>query len=133
MRSAAGLVVALLVAGCAPERETVPNAAAIAVAFQWTAADRCSPRSPAITIGNLPPGTSRVAVRLTDLNMPTFSQSGDVFVPPTGRIAPGTLPNYAGPCPPAGERHSFRFTVDAVDASNRVIGTGQATQMFPPE
>ncbi|MDB5377274.1 MAG: hypothetical protein JWR00_1720 [Rubritepida sp.] len=133
MRSAAGLLVALLLAGCEAGRERVANPAAIDVAFQWTAADRCSPRSPALTIRNLPPGTARVAIRLTDLNMPTFSQSGDVFVPPTGQVAPGTLPNYTGPCPPAGERHSFRFTVEAVDASDRIIGTGQATRMFPPE
>lgn len=134
MRSAAGLVVALLLAGCAAGgRGRIANPATIDVAFQWTTADGCSPRSPALTIRGLPPGTTRVSIRLTDLNMPSFTQSGDVFVPPNGQVAPGTLPNYAGPCPPAGERHSFRFIVDAVDASNRIIGTGQATRMFPPD
>lgn len=132
MRSA-GLLLALLATGCAPERERAADAAAIGVDFQWGAADRCSPRSPALAIRGIPPGTTKVTVRLTDLNMPTFSQGSDVFVPPDGRIPAGTLPNYAGPCPPAGERHSFRFIVDAVDASGRIIGTGQATRMFPPE
>ncbi len=131
-RSAAGLL-ALLATGCADGRERAANLAPVGVDFHWSAADGCSPRSPALTIQSLPPGTARVAVRLTDLDMPTFSQGGEVFVPPTGQVAPGTLPNYAGPCPPAGERHSFRFVVDALDASGRVIGTGQATRRFPPE
>ena len=132
-RSAAGLAIALLLAGCAAEPARNANLPAIGVAFRFTAADRCSPRSPALELQGLPPGTTRVTVKLTDLNMPSFSQSGDVFVPPSGRVAPGTLPNYAGPCPPAGERHNFRFTVDAVDAAGRVVASGQATQMFPPE
>lgn len=130
----AGLLLALLASGCAPERErAAADAAPMGVDFQWSAADRCSPRSPALTLQGVPPGAARIMVRLTDLNMPTFSQGSDVFVPPGGRIAPGTLPNYAGPCPPAGERHSFRFTVDALDGSGRIIATGQATRMFPPE
>lgn len=129
----AGLLLALLALGCAPERERAPDAAAIAVDFQWSAADRCSLRSPALTVGGIPPGAAKITVRLTDLNMPTFTQGADVFVPPGGRIPPGTLPNYAGPCPPAGERHSFRFIVDALDASGRIIATGQATRPFPPE
>ncbi|WP_165585433.1 hypothetical protein [Roseococcus sp. SYP-B2431] len=133
MRFAAGLAVALLLAGCALEPARNANLPVVGVAFQWTAADRCSPRSPALTIQNLPPGTARVAVRLTDLNMPMFNQGGEIFVPPGGRVPPGTLPNYAGPCPPAGERHSFRFTVEARDAAGQVIGAGQATQLFPPE
>jgi hypothetical protein len=88
---------------------------------------------PALTVGGIPTGAAKVTVRLTDLNMPNFTQGGDVFVPPAGRIPPGTLPNYAGPCPPTGERHTFRFIVDALDASGRVIATGQATRPFPPE
>lgn len=132
-RSAAGLFVALLLAGCAAEPARNANLPVIDVAFQWTAADRCSPRSPALTIRGLPPGTARVAFRLTDLNMPTFAQGADIFVPPDGRVPPGTLPNYVGPCPPAGERHSFRFVVEAKDAAGQIIGAGQATQLFPPE
>lgn len=133
MRSAAGLAVALLLAGCAAEPARNANLPVIDVAFQWAAADRCSPRSPALTIRGLPPGTARVAVRLTDLNMPSFSQGADIFVPPGGLVRAGTLPNYTGPCPPAGERHSFRFLVEAKDASGQIIGAGQATQIFPPD
>ena len=130
----AGPLLALLVLGCAPERErAAAHAAPIGVDVQWSATDRCSPRSPAVSLQGIPPGAARIRVRLTDLNMPTFSQGSDVFVPPGGRIAPGTLPNYAGPCPPAGERHSFRLTVDALDASGQIIGTGQATHLLPPE
>jgi phosphatidylethanolamine-binding protein (PEBP) family uncharacterized protein len=133
MRSATGLVVALLLAGCAAEPARNANLPVIGVTFQWAAADRCSPRSPALMIQNLPAGTARVAVRLTDLNMPMFNQGADIFVPPGGRVPPGTLPNYIGPCPPAGERHSFRFIVEAKDAAGQVIAAGQATQLFPPE
>ncbi|WP_424810806.1 hypothetical protein [Roseococcus sp. YIM B11640] len=133
MPRSAALLAALFLAGCAAEPARNANLPAIGVAFQWTAADGCSQRSPALSIQGLPPGTARVTVRMTDLDLPSSTHGGgDVFVPPTGQIAAGTLPGYAGPCPPTGEIHSYRITVDALDASNRVIGTGQATRRFPP-
>ena len=37
---------------------------------------------------------------------------------------------YNGPCPPSG-RHSYQFTVHAIDKEGIIIGIGKALKKFP--
>ncbi len=89
-------------------------------------------RSPGLSVGDLPPGTQTVAVVLKDVsgnapsvgwvmwNVPTGPTYVDIPEDRTphqadvGTNSEGTMA-YAGPCPPAGQEHTYRFTVYAVD------------------
>ncbi len=129
---AASTLAASLLAGCVAGRETIANPAPLQVSFAWSAADGCTPRSPQINVAGLPHAATRLAVAMTDLNVPNFPHGGgEVAAAAGGVIAPGALRSYTGPCPP-GRSHQYRIDVEAVDAQNRVIALGSATRSFPP-
>ena len=68
---------------------------------------------------------------MTDLNMPTFHHGGST-VAYTGNVVTRGAVAYTGPCPPQGERHNYRWTVQALDPGGKVLGKGSAEAMFPP-
>ena len=68
---------------------------------------------------------------MTDLNMPTFHHGGST-VAYTGNVVNRGAVTYTGPCPPQGERHTYRWTVQALDPGGKVLGKGSAEAMFPP-
>jgi phosphatidylethanolamine-binding protein (PEBP) family uncharacterized protein len=39
---------------------------------------------------------------------------------------------YIGPCPPGGEHHHYRWTIEALDGAGKPLGTAAATATFPP-
>ena len=85
--------------------------------------------SPALTWGDIPAGTAEIAVSLTDDDAPDFMHWVVVGLPgtatsinenatPVGALV-GTNSNgatgYTGPCPPAGETHTYRYSVHFLD------------------
>ncbi|SFK49918.1 YbhB/YbcL family Raf kinase inhibitor-like protein [Falsiroseomonas stagni] len=127
---------ALTLSGCAG-RETVPNPGTLGVDFAWAGIAACEATSPALRITGSPPTTTRFAVRLTDLNVPGFAHGGGEVPrgtpsPAGDEIPQGALTDaFRGPCPPVGP-HRYRFTVQALDAQNRTVATGEAIRPFPP-
>ncbi len=55
---------------------------------------------------------------------------GTVLANANGDIPARALTNYNGPCPPSGS-HTYRFTVNALDANGNKIGTGSKSAPFP--
>ncbi|HME29578.1 MAG TPA: YbhB/YbcL family Raf kinase inhibitor-like protein [Pseudolabrys sp.] len=86
---------------------------------------------PAFELGDVPSGTKRLRFNMTDLNVPTFRHSGSTISYIGNAVSRGAV-DYIGPCPPRGERHNYRWTVEALDAADKVLGKGSAEATFPP-
>jgi phosphatidylethanolamine-binding protein (PEBP) family uncharacterized protein len=116
----------LVLAGALPARAELP------VDFAFTAADKCSTRSPEIRIGRPPAGTARLAVRLKDFDAPLFNHGGGTVPYDGGNVIPaGALKdNYFGPCPPEGS-HTYEFSVRALDAAGKELDLGRKARRFP--
>lgn len=120
-----------LLAAC----QTTPvaeDAAALGVDFTWSERSRCSPVSPAIKVTGVPEDTAYLKVTMKDLNKPNYRHGGgEVAYEGSGAIAEGALGQYKGPCPPMGQ-HTYRFTVEALNADkNLILGVGQSERLFP--
>jgi phosphatidylethanolamine-binding protein (PEBP) family uncharacterized protein len=79
----------------------------------------------------MPAGTKRLSFTMTDLNVSTFHHGGSTIAYEGGAVSRGAI-RYTGPCPPRGEHHNYRWTVQALNAGGNVLGTGSAEAMFPP-
>jgi len=99
--------------------------------FSWVGIPACSSISPAFELGGVPADTVRLSFMMTDLNMPTFHHGGST-VAYTGNLVSRGAINYTGPCPPQGERHNYRWTVQALDADGKILAKGTAVEIFPP-
>jgi phosphatidylethanolamine-binding protein (PEBP) family uncharacterized protein len=111
---------------------TVSAAGAMSLSFSWTGVSRCTSSPPAFTLSNVPPGTSRLAFNMVDLNLPSFPHGGGTVSYQGGdQVAAGSF-SYQGPCPPQGQQHNYRWTVKALDASGKTLATTSATGRFPP-
>lgn len=126
MRKISVLLAVAGLAGC----QSVPDSAAkLGVSFNFTAANRCSPVSPAITVTSAPGGTVKYSVHMTDVQVPAYNHGGGT-VAATGTIPAGALKSFNGPCPPEG-RHTYTISVKALDAAGKVLGAGSASRQFP--
>lgn len=81
--------------------------------------------APALSWSAAPAGTVEIAITLTDLDAPGFAHWGIAGIPPTNiALNEDTVPlgayeaqngngglGYTGPCPPAGEPHTYAITV----------------------
>jgi phosphatidylethanolamine-binding protein (PEBP) family uncharacterized protein len=110
------------------------DAVVLTVDFEWN--PPCTPldNSPKIIIDQIPEGTVRWYVEMTDLDLPAFDH-GSGFTPvsekpviPAGAVV-GTI---KGPSPPYGSVHEYEITVMARDAENRTIGIGKKVLAYPP-
>jgi phosphatidylethanolamine-binding protein (PEBP) family uncharacterized protein len=99
--------------------------------FSWAGIPACSSISPAFELGGVPADATSLSFMMTDLDMPTFHHGGSTVAYAGNVVSRGAV-NYTGPCPPHGERHNYRWTVQALDASGKVLGKGTAVEMFPP-
>ena len=114
--------VASLVSACSDLPE-------MGVSFQFQEKHRCSSLSPAITLSDVPEGTQRYRVKLTDRDVPSFDHGGGT-VSANGNVIPeGALSSYTGPCPPSGS-HTYQFRVLALDADGKAIAVGTSQQRF---
>jgi hypothetical protein len=111
---------------------TGSTAAATSLRFSWGGVARCNSSPPAFTLAGVPPGTSRLAFNMVDLNLPSFPHGGGtVSYQGDNAVAAGSF-SYQGPCPPAGQQHNYRWTVRALDSTGRTLATASATGRFPP-
>ncbi len=103
----------------------------LSVRFTWAGIPACASTSPAFELGGVPAGTKSLSFTMTDLNVPTFHHGGSTIAYTGDAVSRGAI-SYTGPCPPHGEHHNYRWTVQALDAAGKVLDTGSADAMFPP-
>ena len=103
-----------------------------AIEYSWKGVGRCSDRSPAIKLMNVPAGVKAFDVQMVDLDAPNFKHGGGkVAFGGEAEIAVGAV-RYTGPCPPSGQRHAYRFRVTALDDAGKALASADDTQEFPP-
>lgn len=129
MRTLSIITVSVVALGAA---QVVPTSAnALSVRFSWAGIPACASISPAFDLQGVPGGTKRLSFTMTDLNVPTFHHGGSTIGYDGVAVSRGAI-RYTGPCPPRGERHNYRWVVQAIDAAGKVIDTGSAEATFPP-
>jgi hypothetical protein len=105
---------------------------AMSLSFSWSDYQACSSASPAFTIFGAPSGTTKLAFRMVDKNVPSFKHGGGTIVyDGSHKISAGAF-EYIGPCPPDGEHHRYEWTVQALDEAGNILATATATRAFPP-
>jgi phosphatidylethanolamine-binding protein (PEBP) family uncharacterized protein len=120
----AGLVGLAIAAG--PGR-----ASAFSVRFSWAGIPACERISPQLHLAGVPAGTKKLRCEMQDLDVPSFRHGGATVAYDGDNVKKGAI-HYIGPCPPHGEHHRYRWTVQALDAAGKVLGTATATETFPP-
>jgi len=119
--AAAGLAMA-----AAPSR-----ADAFTARFSWAGIAACEKVSPAFELAGVPAGTKHLRFEMRDLDVPSFRHGGSTVAYQGDAVKQGAI-RYIGPCPPRGERHRYRWTIEALDTAGKVVGTVRATATFPP-
>jgi phosphatidylethanolamine-binding protein (PEBP) family uncharacterized protein len=107
------------------------EAGAFSARFSWAGIPACQKISPAFELSGVPPGTKRLRFEMKDLNVPGFHHGGSTVIYDGDAVKQGAI-RYIGPCPPGGQRHRYRWTIEALDASGKVQGTASAAATFPP-
>jgi len=107
------------------------------VAFTWNISHRCSPVSPEIRLKDIPSGTTRLVVKMTDLDQKDDDHGGGSITPSdalgnTFTIEPGALKAYKGPCPENFTTlgHEYQFSVTALGADDKALAVGSAKAPF---
>jgi phosphatidylethanolamine-binding protein (PEBP) family uncharacterized protein len=109
-----------------------PGAAyAFSARFSWAGIPACEKISPAFELSGVPAGTKQLRFTMQDLDVPTFHHGGSTIAYQGDAVRKGAI-RYIGPCPPRGERHRYRWTIEALDAAGKVMGTATAMAPFPP-
>jgi phosphatidylethanolamine-binding protein (PEBP) family uncharacterized protein len=121
----AALVIALMMT-------MTKHASAFSAAFSWVGVPACEKISPAFRLSGVPAATKQLRFAMVDLDVPTFRHGGSTISYGGENVGQGAI-SYIGPCPPAGQRHHYRWTIEALDASGKVLGTATATDIFPPK
>jgi phosphatidylethanolamine-binding protein (PEBP) family uncharacterized protein len=107
------------------------RADALSLRFSWVGIPACTSISPAFELGGVSTGTKRLSFMMTDLKVPTFHHGGSTIAYDGDAVRRGAI-RYTGPCPPRGERHNYRWTVQALGAAGKVLDSGSAEAVFPP-
>ena len=108
------------------------DAFAMSVKFSWIGYQRCSSRSPAFTISDVPMDTARLSFRMVDKDVPTYHHGGGTIAyAGTSKIPAGAF-SYRGPCPPPGQQHIYEWTIQALDRNGKAIASATAIERFPP-
>ena len=131
-------ILLMLSMGCAKDHNQIvipKDAIEMEVTFSWDGVDACTHESPEIRVARIPDGTMELQVQLKDINLPAYNHGGgSVKHDGSGIIPAGALNiGYNGPCPPAGSRHKYEFSVLAKNAEGGIIGFGKSRQSFPPK
>ena len=121
----AALAIALMMA-------TTKHAGAFSAAFSWAGIPACEKISPAFRLAGVPAGTKLLRFAMVDLDVPTFRHGGSTINYDGETVGQGAV-SYIGPCPPASQRHRYRWTIEALDAGGKVLATATATDIFPPQ
>lgn len=105
---------------------------AMSVSFSWKGIAACSGPSPAFSISGAPAGTANLRFAMRDYDAPDFNHGGGTVPFAGGKVAQGAI-SYRGPCPPGGQTHRYIWTIEALDASGRVLATATSQGSFPPK
>jgi len=87
------------------------GALAFSASFNW-----CGAGSPSFRLADVPPETATLQFAMTDLNVPSFHHGGGTVAyhgqseVPCGAFSSG----FVGPSPPAGQVHTYVFTIKCV-------------------
>jgi len=104
------------------------GALAYSASFRW-----CGAGSPSFTLNDVPPETATLQFAMTDLNVPSFHHGGGKVAyhgqaeVPCGAFSSG----FVGPSPPAGQVHTYQFTIRALAANGAALATATARRKFP--
>jgi phosphatidylethanolamine-binding protein (PEBP) family uncharacterized protein len=107
------------------------QAQAFSISFSWAGIPACERISPAFALASVPAGTKRLRFEMHDLDVPGFHHGGSTVAYQGDAVKQGAI-HYIGPCPPHGERHRYRWTVEALNDKGKVLGKTTATATFPP-
>jgi Raf kinase inhibitor-like YbhB/YbcL family protein len=116
-----------------------PNGAALPSEYTCDDADV----APALTWANVPPGTTELAVTVTDLDADGFVHWILFAIDPTrtglpaGEVPDGVFqwpnsfgnPGWDGPCPPPGIEHRYVFTIHALNQQLEVADDASAQEV----
>ena len=107
-------------------------ASAMSASFSWKGIAACSGPSPAFAVSGAPAGTTNLRFAMRDFDAPDFNHGGGTVAFAGGKVAQGAI-SYRGPCPPGGQTHRYVWTIEALDASGKVLATATAQGSFPPK
>ena len=111
-------------------------AAAFELSFDWGNIPNCTSGSPGIvpspsfTLKDVPNGATKLRFVLKDLNVPSYNHGGGTVSVPNGTKVPFGTFKYRSPCPPGG-KHTYQWTVTALDGANKKLGTAKAKKVYP--
>ena len=105
---------------------------AMNASFSWNGIPACSGTSPAFTVAGVPKGTASLRLAMRDQNVPDYNHGGSTVPFSGNRVAQGAV-SYKGPCPPGGQTHLYIWTIEALDASGKVLAAATAQGNFPPK
>jgi phosphatidylethanolamine-binding protein (PEBP) family uncharacterized protein len=111
-------------------------ASAFSVKAEWGSGSGCSSVAPAFSFSKVPAGTAKLAFKMVDLNLPSYPHGGGEVAFSgkasfgQGEAFGGAFSSYRGPCPPPTETHRYEWTVQALDAGGKVLGTAKAVVPF---
>lgn len=117
------LALAMLPATISAAADT-SNLPPIGVDFTFGQKNKCRGVSPEIRLTKVPAGAASYAVRLTDLDVPSF-QHWSQTIPATGSVIRERAGSgYYGPCPPSGT-HRYQIKVTALDSQKKPLASGE--------
>jgi phosphatidylethanolamine-binding protein (PEBP) family uncharacterized protein len=123
---------AIVLAGCNESRPGAAEPAALpkmSVAFNW-----CEGASPSFRIGQIPAASRSLRFKLVDRDAPAWNHGGGELrlSGPSANVPCGSISSgYNGPNPPAGQTHTYEWTVTALDVSGTAIAIGTASKKYP--
>jgi phosphatidylethanolamine-binding protein (PEBP) family uncharacterized protein len=104
--------------------------AAMGASVEWGPTKGCfDTKSPPIKLSGVPEGTVKLDIRMMDQDAPDFVHGGSKVDYSGQADLPYGAFKYKGPCPPT--VHQYRFTIKALDAKGKTIGTATAKKRFP--
>ncbi|HRJ69699.1 MAG TPA: phospholipid-binding protein [Beijerinckiaceae bacterium] len=111
------------------------GAQALSLKASWGSAAGCGGQSPAFVLGAVPKGTAKLDFKMVDLDLPSYPHGGGsvAFAGKSSFAAGevfGAFSSYRGPCPPPGQTHRYEWSVQAIDAAGKVLGTAKTVLPF---
>ena len=104
--------------------------------FEWGKIPLCDTgdpnevQNPIFTLQNVPAGTKKINMYLTDLDVPNYDHGGgSIEYKGQNVIQPGAF-EYSSPCPPSGS-HEYEWTAWVKDAKDDTIGKAKAKKDYP--
>jgi len=103
---------------------------AMKLSFDWGPTKKCfDPKSPPLSVSDVPKGTKRLRFEMHDLQAPNFHHGGGTVDYRGKNSFPYGAFAYKGPCPP--KPHMYRFSAKALDGSGKVLASASAEKRFP--